>query len=43
MIWSALFAVGNFLYGRMEYAFWLLAVFVVSAAVVTMVVKRLWR
>jgi Na+/proline symporter len=43
MIWSALFTVGNFLYGRMEYAFGLLAVFVVSAAVVTVVVKRLWR
>jgi len=43
MIWSALFTVGNFLYGRMDYAYGLLAIFVVSAAVVTMVVKRLWR
>jgi Na+/proline symporter len=43
MIWSALFTVGNFLYGRMDYAIALLAVFVVSAAAVTMVVRRLWR
>jgi len=43
MIWSALFAVGNFLYGRMGYALGLLAVFVVTAAIVAMVVKRLWR
>lgn len=43
MIWSALFAVGNFLYGRMEYAVGLLVIFVVSASAVTMVVKRLWR
>src|SRR5436305_1233622 len=31
MIWSALFTVGNFLYGRMEMALGLLAVFVVTA------------
>jgi Na+/proline symporter len=43
MIWSALFTVGNFLYGRMDYALGLLAIFVVSGAVVTVVVKRLWR
>jgi Na+/proline symporter len=43
MIWSALFTVGNFLYGRMEYALGLLAVFVVSATVVTVVVRRLWK
>jgi Na+/proline symporter len=43
MIWSALFTVGNFLYGRMEYALGLLAVFVVSASVVTVVVRRLWK
>ncbi len=43
MIWSALFTVGNFLYGRMEYGFGLLAVFVISGAVVTLVVRRLWK
>jgi Na+/proline symporter len=43
MIWSALFTVGNFLYGRMDYAVGLLVVFVVSAVAVTIVVRRLWR
>ncbi|HEY1339721.1 MAG TPA: Na+:solute symporter, partial [Bryobacteraceae bacterium] len=43
MIWSALFTVGNFLYGRMEYAWALLAVFVVSAGVLIRVVQRLWN
>jgi Na+/proline symporter len=42
MIWSALFAVGNFLYGRLNYAGALAAVFVVSAFVVIRTVKRLW-
>jgi hypothetical protein len=43
MIWSALFTVGNFLYGRTNYALALLALFVVSAAVVVEVVRRLWK
>jgi Na+/proline symporter len=43
MIWSALFTVGNFLYGRTGYALGLLAVFVVSAAILIAVVRRLWR
>jgi hypothetical protein len=43
MIWSALFTVGNFLYGRTNYAVALLAVFVVSAMIVIEVVRRLWR
>jgi Na+/proline symporter len=43
MIWSALFTVGNFLYGRMDYAIGLLVIFVISAAVVMTVVRRLWR
>jgi Na+/proline symporter len=43
MIWSALFMVGNFLYGRMGYAAALAAVFAVSAAIVMRVVNRLWR
>jgi hypothetical protein len=43
MIWSALFTVGNFLYGRTNYALALLAVFVVSATMVVEVVRRLWK
>jgi Na+/proline symporter len=43
MIWSALFMVGNFLYGRMGYALALAAVFAVSATIVQRVVSRLWR
>ncbi len=41
-IWSSLFTVGNFLYGRNGYGFALLAVFVVSTAVLLHVVNRLW-
>ncbi|HEV3200245.1 MAG TPA: sodium:solute symporter family protein [Bryobacteraceae bacterium] len=43
MIWSALFTVGNFLYGRMNYAFGLLAVFVLTGTILIQVVRRLWR
>jgi SSS family solute:Na+ symporter len=42
-IWSALFAVGNFLYGRMTYAFILLAVFIVSGTALLRVINRLWE
>ena len=42
-IWSALFTVGNVLYGRMDYFWMLLAVFVVSGAALIRVVNRLWR
>jgi Na+/proline symporter len=42
-IWSALFTVGNFLYGRLGYGFGLLAVFAASALVLTGVVRRLWK
>jgi SSS family solute:Na+ symporter len=41
-IWSALFAVGNFLYGRMGLALALTAVFVVTGLTVTRIVSRLW-
>lgn len=41
-IWSALFTVGNFLYGRLGYAFALLAVFIASGLVLIRVVNRLW-
>jgi Na+/proline symporter len=41
-IWSALFAVGNFLYGRIGYGFAVLAIFIVSVVVLLYVVNRLW-
>ena len=41
-IWSALFAVGNFLYGRTTYAFILLGIFIVSGLVLIRVINRLW-
>jgi hypothetical protein len=43
MIWSALFMVGNFLYGRMGYSFALMAIFVVTGAILIRVVNRLWN
>jgi hypothetical protein len=43
LIWSALFTVGNFLYGRLNYGFGLLAVAVVSGVVLIGVVRRIWR
>jgi Na+/proline symporter len=42
VIWSALFTVGNFLYGRMLAAGILLAVFAVGTAVLIAVINRLW-
>ena len=41
-IWSALFVVGNFLYGRTSYALALLAVFAVSGGVLIKIVNKLW-
>lgn len=41
-VWSSLFAVGNFLYGRWAYAGGLLAVFIVSGAALVLVINRLW-
>jgi Na+/proline symporter len=41
-IWSALFAVGNFIYGRTTYALVLTAVFLASGAVLLRVLNRLW-
>jgi len=41
-IWSSLFAVGNFLYGRTDYALALLAVFAVAATVLILVINKLW-
>ena len=42
-IWSSLFAVGNFLYGRTGYALALFGVFVISSLVLIRVIQRLWR
>ena len=42
LIWSALFTVGNFLYGRFGYAFSLLAVAIVCGIVLVQTIRRLW-
>jgi Na+/proline symporter len=42
VIWSALFTVGNFLYGRVGYAGGLLVVFVASGLVLLYVINHLW-
>jgi solute:Na+ symporter, SSS family len=42
VIWSSLFTVGNYLYGRWGYALALLGVFVISGAVLLYVINRLW-
>ena len=42
VVWSALFTVGNFLYGRTDYALGLLGVFIVSGAALLYVINRLW-
>src|SRR6185369_10938494 len=42
VIWSGLFTVGNFLYGRYDYAFMLLAVLVVTGGTLIWTIKRLW-
>src|SRR4030095_9084668 len=41
-IWSALFAEGNFLYGRYPQALLLTAIFVVSSVVLARIVSRTW-
>jgi Na+/proline symporter len=43
MIWSALFTVGNFLYGRTGYAVFLLVIFLASGSALIRVVQRIWR
>jgi solute:Na+ symporter, SSS family len=42
VIWSSLFTVGNFLYGRTNYALMLLGVFIASGLVLLRVINRLW-
>jgi hypothetical protein len=41
-IWSSLFAIGNFLYGRTHNALILTSVFVVSGLTLIYVVNKLW-
>jgi Na+/proline symporter len=43
VIWSALFAIGNLLYGRYDYALALLAVFMASGLALIRVINRLWN
>ncbi|MGE5807303.1 MAG: sodium:solute symporter family transporter, partial [Ignavibacteria bacterium] len=42
VIWSALFTVGNFLYGRMEYAWTLFGVFAAGSFVLIYTINKLW-
>ena len=42
VIWSALFAVGNFLYGRLGYASALLAVLLVTGFTLIWVIRKMW-
>ena len=42
VIWSSLFAIGNFLYGRMQPALILTGVFVISGVILLWVVNHLW-
>jgi solute:Na+ symporter, SSS family len=42
-IWSGLFTVGNFLYGRTGYASGLLVVLLISGGTLIWVVRRVWR
>ena len=42
VVWSGLFAVGNFLYGRTAASLILLAIFVVGSLVLVGVIRRLW-
>jgi len=41
-IWSSLFAIGNFLYGRTQLALILFAIFIVSSTTLIYVINRIW-
>ncbi|QOY86985.1 sodium:solute symporter family protein [Paludibaculum fermentans] len=43
VIWSGLFLVGNFLYGRMDYVMMLTATLAVSGTILILVIRRLWE
>jgi Na+/proline symporter len=42
VIWSSLFCIGNFLYGRMNFALLLLVIFIASGLVLLYVIRNLW-
>ncbi|MFN7928631.1 MAG: hypothetical protein U0Y68_11905 [Blastocatellia bacterium] len=42
VIWSSLFTVGNYLYGRMSLAVMLLIVFLASGSILLWVINKLW-
>jgi Na+/proline symporter len=42
-IWSSLFTIGSFLYGRTEMGFLLLGVFLISGFVLLNVIKKIWK
>jgi hypothetical protein len=42
VIWSSLFTVGNFLYGRTDYALMLLGISIISGGALLYVMNRLW-
>ncbi len=42
VIWSSLFTVGNFLYGRYDYALMLGVIFVISGLLLLRVINKLW-
>jgi hypothetical protein len=43
LIWCALFTVGNFLYGRMNYFWVLLAISLVCGFVMISTIRKLWN
>ena len=43
VVWSALFTVGNILYGRTGYALALAGVFILSGSALLWVIRRLWK
>ena len=43
VVWSSLFTIGSFLYGRTAMGLALLATFLVSGSVLMFVINRLWR
>jgi SSS family solute:Na+ symporter len=42
VIWSSLFSIGNFLYGRLNLALLLLVIFIASGLVLLYVIRNLW-
>jgi hypothetical protein len=42
VIWSSLFCIGNFLYGRLNLALLLLIIFIASGCVLLYVIRNLW-